>query len=108
MSLQSGSRGEAVKEWQELLSHAGLNTAADGVFGPNTEAQTRFLQQRLGVDVDGVVGPVTLSAARAAFPEFYAAVQSTSVKPGWEAWGIVFGVTVLGAMFFFGKRKKKA
>lgn len=103
MNLQVGSRGEAVREWQELLNHAGLETAVDGVFGINTETSTRFLQERLGVHVDGIVGPVTLAAARAAFPDFYAGKDAALVRP---AWGMI-GLGIAGAilLWYFFRRK---
>ncbi len=46
--------GDAVAELQSAL-----HLAADGDFGPKTEAAVRRLQARHGLSVDGVVGPAT-------------------------------------------------
>src|ERR1035437_8371397 len=48
------SPGEAVARLQNAL-----HLAADGTFGPETEAAVRRLQARHGLAVDGVVGPAT-------------------------------------------------
>ena len=49
--LRAGSRGEAVRAWQEALG-----VTADGEFGPGTAAATRRWQQSNGLDPDGIVG----------------------------------------------------
>jgi len=54
LMLKSGSTGAAVAAVQERLG-----VAADGVFGPVTEAAVRDFQLRNALDVDGVVGPIT-------------------------------------------------
>ncbi|HEX3910055.1 MAG TPA: peptidoglycan-binding protein [Solirubrobacteraceae bacterium] len=51
-----GSSGDAVSRLQSAL-----DLAADGNFGPETEAAVRRLQERHGLMVDGVVGPATWS-----------------------------------------------
>lgn len=53
--LRMGSRGEPVRELQNLLR--GLTV--DGIFGPATEARVREFQRAQGIVADGVVGPVT-------------------------------------------------
>jgi peptidoglycan hydrolase-like protein with peptidoglycan-binding domain len=60
--VRSGSRGECVKAAQSgLLKQHELTSPAqvDGIFGPTTDTATRSFQYRTGVDVDGVVGPLT-------------------------------------------------
>ena len=54
-----GSKGEAVKKVQELLS---LN--ADGDFGPGTEKAVKAFQKKSGLPVTGVVDQATLKALR--------------------------------------------
>ena len=70
MVLKNGSKGNEVKALQEKL---GL--AADGDFGPGTEAKLKAWQAANGLTADGVAGPATLaklgiaeSAAPAAAP----------------------------------------
>lgn len=54
--LRRGSKGEAVKKMQ-----AALGIAADGDFGPGTEASLKKWQQANGLTADGVAGPNTLA-----------------------------------------------
>jgi peptidoglycan hydrolase-like protein with peptidoglycan-binding domain len=51
------SSGAATRRLQEAL-----HVAADGEFGPATEAAVRHFQAAHGLEVDGVVGPATWSA----------------------------------------------
>ena len=60
--LGRGQRGDAVRRLQAALVHAGEPIAVDGDFGSRTEAAVRAIQKRLGLDVDGLAGPATLSA----------------------------------------------
>lgn len=79
MVLKNGSKGNEVKALQEKL---GL--AADGDFGPGTEAKLKAWQTANGLTADGVAGPATLaklgiveSAAPAAAP---AAIPASAFK----------------------------
>jgi len=54
MLLKNGSKGDDVKKLQEKL---GL--AADGAFGPGTEAKVKEWQAANGLTADGLVGDVT-------------------------------------------------
>lgn len=57
-TLQLGTHGDPVVEWQEkALGYTG--SAKDGYFGSGTEADTRSKQTAHGVTVDGRVGPET-------------------------------------------------
>jgi peptidoglycan hydrolase-like protein with peptidoglycan-binding domain len=61
-TVRSGGKGEYVKAAQaELLKHDDLKSPAqvDGIFGPDTDTATRGFQQRVGLYVDGIVGPLT-------------------------------------------------
>ena len=53
-TLQRGSRGEDVRTVQTKIG-----IAADGVFGPATEAAVRQFQRNRNVVPDGIVGPKT-------------------------------------------------
>jgi peptidoglycan hydrolase-like protein with peptidoglycan-binding domain len=58
--LRSGSKGVAVRGVQRRLIAAGFDIGEiDGRFGPRTEAAVRELQERDGIDADGIVGPQT-------------------------------------------------
>ena len=64
--LRRGSRGDAVAALQRMLVAAGFAVAADGDFGPATEAAVRAFQRARGLGEDGIVGPATLAALAAA------------------------------------------
>ena len=57
LSKDGTDRGEAVARLQEAL---GLKP--DGIFGPATDVAVRAAQARLGLSVDGKVGPATWAA----------------------------------------------
>ncbi len=57
-TIRMGSTGAPVKTWQTFLG-----IAADGQFGPQTDAATRTFQARNGLTADGIVGPNTWSKA---------------------------------------------
>jgi murein L,D-transpeptidase YcbB/YkuD len=59
VQVANGARGEPVKAVQELLVKSASGLSADGTFGPETEKATRTFQQKVGLDVDGIVGPFT-------------------------------------------------
>jgi peptidoglycan hydrolase-like protein with peptidoglycan-binding domain len=54
-----GDEGHPVVTLQELLRAHGHAIAADGVFGPRTEAAVRAVQTAAGLTADGVAGPLT-------------------------------------------------
>ena len=63
--LRRGSGGAAVRELQEALNSSGAAKpplAADGAFGPGTDAAVRRYQKAQGLVADGVVGPKTWAA----------------------------------------------
>ena len=66
--LLRGSRGDDVTDLQNLLIRAAAThsfipaVTADGVFGPQTEAAVRAVQQNQGLEVNGIVGPITWDA----------------------------------------------
>jgi murein DD-endopeptidase MepM/ murein hydrolase activator NlpD len=57
LPLQLGSQGALVAQVQKVLG-----IPADGIFGLQTDGAVRRFQARAGVQVDGVVGPVTWAA----------------------------------------------
>lgn len=65
-TLKNGSKGDDVKELQELLLAAGHELGkADGIFGAKTEEAVRAFQRASGLDVDGIAGRLTLAALTA-------------------------------------------
>ena len=84
MTLKVGSKGEEVKALQEKL---GL--AADGDFGPGTEAKLKAWQTANGLTADGIAGPSTLAklgiagaiaAAAPAIPASAGAIPASAFK----------------------------
>jgi len=61
-TVSVGSTGENVVSIQLLLAAHGYNLAADGSFGPQTQAAVKAFQSAHKLSVDGVVGPQTWSA----------------------------------------------
>lgn len=55
--LKEGSKGKAVRIWQEILG-----VDVDGIFGPKTEAATKKLQKKHGINDTGIVGEKTWKA----------------------------------------------
>ena len=53
-----GSSGDLVAHVQRALG-----VTADGIFGPQTDAAVRAYQARAGLEVDGMVGPITWGVA---------------------------------------------
>lgn len=62
--LKRGSRGNQVKELEAYLIAWGYGLSVTGVFGPKVETSVRAFQKRMGITVDGKVGPVTRSKLR--------------------------------------------
>jgi peptidoglycan hydrolase-like protein with peptidoglycan-binding domain len=62
-TLREGAKGAAVVTLQNKLKAAGFNPgAADGSFGPKTEAAVKAFQRAKGLVSDGIVGPKTWAA----------------------------------------------
>lgn len=64
--LYCGMRGNAVYDLQALLTSLGYGTAADGIFGRNTERAVKAFQSGYRLAADGIVGPATYVALEAA------------------------------------------
>ena len=72
--LARGSKGSRVGEIQSIL-----NLKVDGDFGPATEAAVKGFQVAQRLDVDGIVGPVTMQRLNA--PESRFNVQTSAWFP---------------------------
>lgn len=65
--LRVGDEGYQVKRLQKLLAERGYDAGqADGIFGPHTLAAVKQAQVALGLDDDGIAGPLTWAALLAA------------------------------------------
>ena len=62
-TLQKGSKGDEVKQWQQFLNTQGYNLDVDGIFGGKTYAATTTWQGKNGLDADGIVGEQTWGKA---------------------------------------------
>ena len=63
--MKNGTRGDDVKEIQEMLISSGyLDGNADGIFGPKTEKAVLAFQQDNGLDATGIVGEGTYNALK--------------------------------------------
>lgn len=60
--LRPGDHGAAVTALQQRLTTNGYRTAADGWYGPTTEAAVRAFQRVHGLVVDGIAGARTCAA----------------------------------------------
>ncbi len=62
-TIQRGSRGADVEQWQRLLDSKGFDpNGIDGSFGPGTEKATKEFQRAAGLTANGVVESKTWSA----------------------------------------------
>jgi N-acetylmuramoyl-L-alanine amidase len=57
--LNKGDKGIAVKRAQALINVGGGNLKEDGLFGDNTERETKEYQEKHGLKPDGIIGPKT-------------------------------------------------
>jgi hypothetical protein len=55
-TLKLGSRGDEVKQLQELLNQKGANLSVDGIYGGQTAAAVKNYQGGNSLAVDGIVG----------------------------------------------------
>ena len=62
MNLSYGSRGDSVKQLQQMLNGKGYKLDVDGIFGNNTLSAVRDYQSRNGLQVDGIVGSKTFGS----------------------------------------------
>jgi murein L,D-transpeptidase YcbB/YkuD len=68
VQVKRGSTGDAVRAVQEVIKFhdqsdgEGTPVHIDGIFGPRTDAFVRGFQTALGIQSDGIVGPITWRA----------------------------------------------
>jgi peptidoglycan hydrolase-like protein with peptidoglycan-binding domain len=87
--LRRDDEGPAVFRVQQALVEAGLRLdrfGVDGIYGDETAAAVMRFQRRHGLQVDGVVGPVTMHALDRRYPEPDAAVTPGGRHTASFAW----------------------
>lgn len=77
--LRTGSRGDAVRDLQARLTHAGYVVGQDGIFGGETERAVRAFQTAQRLPVDGIAGPAMLAALEREW-------RAQSLSPGFWSW----------------------
>lgn len=60
--LRMGSRGQRVRELQQLLVRVGYGITVDGDYGPATRDAVKMFQTTRNLEADGVAGPQTMAA----------------------------------------------
>ena len=94
--LKNGDSGSTVQLLQQKLKQAGFDPgAADGQFGPATEAAVKAFQQAKGLDVDGIAGPKTLAALNAATKPTTGGTGNTTWTPAPSAADVAAGKATL-------------
>jgi peptidoglycan hydrolase-like protein with peptidoglycan-binding domain len=85
--LREGSSGAEVKQLQEQLNKLGFGVgAADGEFGPKTEAAVKKFQAAKGLEADGLAGPKTMEALKKALAQEAAAPRDGFDTGGARTW----------------------
>lgn len=82
--LHKGSRGPAVRAWQQQLVADGAgHIVPDGMYGAVTETATRAWQSARKLTADGIVGPNTLKAIglKPALPPAVSVPSATVIDP---------------------------
>ncbi|MCL2562445.1 MAG: N-acetylmuramoyl-L-alanine amidase [Oscillospiraceae bacterium] len=101
--IRRGSTGPNVRIIQDYLNILGAapRLAADGIFGPLTEAAVIAFQRRFSLAPDGIVGPITWAElmrrhAAATAPQTPSGVFNYTVVAGDTLWQLAgrFGTTV--------------
>lgn len=58
-TLREGDKSNEVAQVQNVLHKLGYKVMVDGSFGPSTTTAVKAFQQAKGLEVDGLVGPIT-------------------------------------------------
>ena len=86
--LRVGSRGNEVKQMQfylRIIARSNRNIPsinADGIFGSATEAAVRAFQNGYGLNVDGVVGPLTWNKIYEVYTDLINGLLTSDQRPG--------------------------
>lgn len=86
--LRVGARGNEVKQMQfylRIIARSNRNIPsinADGIFGSATEAAVRAFQNGYGLNVDGVVGPLTWNKIYEVYTDLINGLLTADQRPG--------------------------
>ncbi|EGJ29270.1 putative peptidoglycan-binding domain-containing protein [Moorena producens 3L] len=80
-TVRLGSQGEVVTRLQTILQQLGYyQQPVDGVYGSNTFAAVSTFQQALGLNADGIVGPITWITLQQLHSEFLSAQERELIE----------------------------
>jgi len=79
--LKAGDKGQEVTKLQDKLNHLGFNAGqVDGIFGGQTESALKRFQQKVGIVVDGIYGPITRAKLESYKPPGYPGILKKGSK----------------------------
>ena len=82
VSYRNGSQGEGVRQLQVKLNTLGFDCGvADGKYGKKTIAAVKAFQEKKGLTVDGIAGPVTLARLEAAYNDYITPAPEPEPNP---------------------------
>ncbi len=81
-TLKAGSKGEQVKDLQNMLNKAGFNVGkVDGIYGENTAEAVKKFQKAVKISSDGIAGKDTYNRLRSYNPSTPAKTSTSSSTP---------------------------
>lgn len=81
-TLRYGSKGTAVTQLQQMLMQLSYTTVVDGVYGAGTRVAVQQYQMNMGLAVDGIAGPQTITLLQKQTNSSYAATSALGVFHG--------------------------
>lgn len=79
-TLKKGSRGQYVKDLQNMLTKAGFKLSVDGIYGSGTANAVKSFQKKYGLTQDGIAGKNTFSKLKSTY------TKTTVIKNGSYDW----------------------
>lgn len=121
--LKRGMRGSLIEGLQAKLNEWGFGpVGTDGIFGTQTEAAVKKLQQALGVTADGIVGLQTMTAIQKALNDGTLkqsdrttainfeddVIEVAAPKQAAVPWLLIGGVALLGGFLWYAAQESKS
>ncbi|XQY90631.1 peptidoglycan-binding domain-containing protein [Metabacillus sp. HB246100] len=66
-TLREGSRGQYVKDLQNMLNKAGIKVSVDGIYGSGTASAVKEFQKKNGLSQDGIAGKQTFTKLQSSY-----------------------------------------